>query len=114
MVARETLVCLCGRGDRVVECEIGDLAEDVDVEPGGVAGGVEERGDGAGGFGDGGGGGVGAGVVLGASADGDVPEGCAFCGGGEGGGCYGVLVDVSLGWLVVGMEGRTSRESNVG
>ena len=99
MVTRETLVCLCGRGDRVVECEVGDLAEDVHVEAGGVAGGVEERGDGASGFGDGGCGGVGARVVLGAPADGDVPEGCAGCGGGEGGRCWGVLVYVFLGML---------------
>ena len=109
VVPTETLVCLCGRGDRVVECEIGDLAQDVDVETGGIAGCVEERGDCAGGFGDGGGGGVGAGVVLGAPADGDVPEGCAFCGRGEGGGCWGVLIWV-VSWMVGGGDGGTYQQ----
>jgi len=110
VVARETLVCLCGRGDRVVKGEIGDLAEDVDVEAGGVAGRVEERGDGAGGFGDGGCGGVGAGVVLGAPADSDVPEGGAGCGGGEGGGCWVLLVYVFFSWIVVGVVGGTYQQ----
>jgi hypothetical protein len=74
-------------GDGVVEREGGDVGESLDVEAGGIAGGVEEGCYGTVGDWDIGGCGRGASVVLGSAANGDVSQCEAFADSSKGSGC---------------------------
>ena len=112
MVARQPFLGFWGGGNGVVEGQVGDFGERLCVKARGVAGYVEEGGDGADSFGDVGCGGRGAGVVLGAAADGDVAGGGALGWGGEGCGGIGkldvrqVTEGVSLLQLLVDTDGQ--------
>lgn len=93
VVAGDALDSFGIAGDGVVEGEGGDVGESLDVEAGGIAGGVEECCYGTVGDGDVGGSSRSAGVVLGTATDGNVSQCEAFTDSSEGSRC---LKDVSM------------------